>query len=66
MYINKEGKYTSEAEYYYNSYIEMYCVVDTTICGDLCDILDAWENQDLLTEIPMPEYVTGDDYDGEW
>lgn len=65
MYVNEENKYTSEAEYYFNSHIDMWCVVDTTISmGDLDELKDLWESPDLLEEVPMPDYITGADYDG--
>lgn len=64
--INAKGNtvYTDSAEYYYNEYIGMYCVIDTTICMEnLDDLCSLWESPDLLTEVPMPDYVTGDDYE---
>lgn len=59
-----ESKYTIGAEYYYNGHIDMYCVVGTTISmGDLDELKSLWKSPDLLTEIPIPDYVTGYDYD---
>lgn len=64
MYVNENGKFSSEAEYYYNDYIGMYCVVDTTYCNsDFDELAKMWENADLLTEIPMPDYITEDNCD---
>lgn len=57
-------KFTSNAEYYYNDYIGMYCVVGTTFCNeDFDELAKFWESEDLLTEIPMPEYITEDNCD---
>lgn len=59
MYI--ERKKTTAAEYYYNEYIGMYCIVDTTFCNaDFDELAAMWESSDLLTEIPMPDYITED------
>ena len=65
MYMT-ENKYTSPAEYFYNEYIEMYCVIGTTISTeDLDDLIELFETPDLLTEVEMPEYIT-EDYDYVW
>lgn len=62
MYI--DGKKSTPAEYYYNNYIGMYCIVGTTLCNeDFDELAELWESPDLLTEIPMPSYVTSADYD---
>lgn len=68
MYINENGKFTSRAEYFYNEYIGMYCIIGTTLSSDDLDVLtDLFETPDLLVEVPMPGYVTSDEYDeAEW
>ena len=69
MYVNENGKFSSEAECYYNDYIGMYCVVGTTFCNaDFDELASLWESAGLLKEIPMPEYITEDNYDDllEW
>lgn len=59
MYI--ENKRTDSAEYYYNEYISMYCIVGTTFCNaDFDELAGLWESAELLTEIPMPDYITED------
>lgn len=63
MYINEDNKYTSPADYFYNTYIDMYCVIDTTYAFEYLEDLEAmWESPELLTEVPMPDYIT-EDYD---
>ena len=68
MYINENGKFTSRAEYFYNEHIGMYCIIGTTLSSDDLDVLmDLFETPDLLVEVPMPGYVTSDEYDeAEW
>lgn len=62
MYI--ESKKSETAEYYYNEYIGMYCIVGTTYCNeDLDELAEMWESADLLTEIPVPDYITEDNYE---
>lgn len=57
-------KITTAAEYYYNEYIDMYCVAGTTYCNeDFAELASWWESADLLTEIPMPDYITADNCD---
>ena len=64
MYVNENGKFTSAAEYFYNPHIDMYCIVDTTYAmGDLDDLRALFADPDLLTEVEMPDYITGADYD---
>ena len=68
MYINCEtNKYIDNAEYYYNPYISMYCIVGTTYAMEtVAELEEMFESPDLLTEVPTPDYITGD-YDGtEW
>lgn len=67
MFINENNKYTTAAEYFYNDYNGLYCVVGTTISMEYLDeLMELWESADLLTEIAIPEYIT-EDYDGsEW
>lgn len=67
MFVNQDNKYASAAEYFYNEYNELYCVVGTTICMQYLDELEElFESPDLLTEVTMPDYITAD-YDGtEW
>jgi hypothetical protein len=41
----------------------MYCVIDTTYAFEYLEDLEAmWESPELLTEVPMPDYIT-EDYD---
>lgn len=64
MYMNENNKYTERAEYFFNAYIGMYCVIGTTYSAeDLEDLRALWETGDLLSEVPMPDYIT-EDYDG--
>lgn len=67
MFVNQDSKYSSAAEFFHNEYNDLYCVVGTTISMQYLDELeDLFESPDLLTEIPMPDYITAD-YDGaEW
>lgn len=67
MFINENGQYTSEAEYFYNRYIDMYCVIGTTISMEYLDELEArWESSELLKEVKMPDYITEDYDEAEW
>lgn len=67
MYVNENNKYTDHAEYFYNEYIEMYCVIGTTIAMESqFDIQELFESPDLLTEVEMPEYITEDYDEPEW
>lgn len=64
MMVNMNNKYVSKAEYFYNPYIEMYCVVNTTLAmEDLADLKEMFESPDYLTEVEIPGYIT-EDYDG--
>lgn len=63
MFVNENGKYTSKAQFFYNDHIDMYCIIDTTLSGDLDDLTALFESADLLEEVPMPEYIT-EDYEG--
>lgn len=55
-------KFSTAAEYYYNKYIGMYCVVGTTFCNeDFDELAQYWESPELLTKIEMPDYITGDE-----
>lgn len=67
MMVNDNKKYCSEANYFYNEYIDMYCIIGTTYSSpDLEDLVEMFESRDLLTESDMPDYIT-EDYDGaEW
>nr|DAH12482.1 MAG TPA: hypothetical protein [Caudoviricetes sp.] len=68
MYINCEtNKYIDSAEYFFNPYIDMYCIIGTTYATEtLAELEEMFESSDLLTEVPMPDYIT-EDYDGtEW
>ena len=63
MYVDENGKYTSAAEYFYNPYIDLYCIVGTTIAMEsVSDLESLFESPDLLTEVEMPDYIT-EDYD---
>lgn len=68
MYINEDGKYTTPASYFYNPYIDMYCLVGSTFATEyLDDLIALFESPDLLTEIDLPEYITDENYDApEW
>lgn len=67
MFVNENNKYTSHALYFYNNFIEMYCVIGTTISMEhLDELVDLFESPELLTEVVMPDYIT-EDYEGtEW
>lgn len=67
MKVNENGKYIDHAEYYYNPYIDRWCVSGTTICMEsLMEIEELWEDKSELHEIEAPEYVS-EDYEGsEW
>ena len=56
MYINCEtNKYIDSAEYFFNPYIDMYCIIGTTYATETLAELEE-----------MPDYIT-EDYDGtEW
>lgn len=59
MMINEQNKYTEKAEYFYNEYEDMYCVIGTTISTQtLADLEELFESEDLLCEVDMPEYIT--------
>lgn len=63
LFVNEDGKFCSPAEYYYNSFFELWCVVGTTYAFDsLDDLLDSWESLDLLSEVEIPSYITGPDF----
>lgn len=67
MYVNEKDKYTSEAYYFYNKYIDMYCIVGTTISMEyLDDMQSLFESPDLLMEIEMPKYITENYDETEW
>ena len=67
MYCNDNGKFTSAAEYFYNEYIGMYCIIGTTMCAEcITDLIDRFESPDLLTEVPIPDYITEDYDEPEW
>ena len=64
MFVNSDNKYSSPAEYFYNPYIAMYCIIGTTISIEYLDeLFDLFESADLLTEVPIPDCITGPDYD---
>ena len=61
MFFDESGKFSSPAEYYYNDFIGMYCIVGTTNCNeDLDELKRYFVSDDLLTEITMPDYITAD------
>lgn len=67
MMVNDNNKFCSEAEYFYNEYIDMFCIVNTKYAfEDKQDMINAFESPNFLTEIPMPEYITEDYDDTEW
>lgn len=67
MMINMNNKICEAAEYFYNEYIDMYCIVGTTYSAqDLRDLEEMFESVDLLKEVEMPEYITEDYDDAEW
>lgn len=59
MYINCEtNKYINKAEYYYDTYTDMYRILDTPIAiQTLAELEEMFESPDLLTEVPMPDEV---------
>lgn len=64
MYMNENNQYTEEAEFFWNEYIEMYCVIGTTISNpDIDFIYSCFESPDLLKEVPMPKYIKSENYD---
>lgn len=67
MMKNERNKYCTAAKYFYNKYIDMYCIIGTTYsASDMEDLVEMFENRDLLTEVDMPGYIT-EDYKGvEW
>lgn len=67
MMITENNKYCTVAEYFYNKYIDMYCIVGTTYSAScLEDLAEMFESRSLLTEVDMPDYIT-EDYEGaEW
>lgn len=67
MMVNDNNKYCSETNYFYNELIDMYCIIGTTFSFEgKQEMLNMFESEELLTEVPMPEYIT-EDYDGaEW
>ena len=67
MMINKNNKFSEAAEYFYNTYIDMYCIIGTTFSAeDLSDLQDMFESADLLKKVEMPEYITEDYDEPEW
>lgn len=67
MMVNDNNKYCSKANYFYNEYIDMYCIIGTAYSSPcLEDLTEMFESHDLLTEVDMPDYIT-EDYEGaEW
>lgn len=67
MMMNMDGKYTGKAEYFYNEYIDMYCIIGTTYSAEcLDDLKEMFERPDLLIEAEMPNYITEDYEAPEW
>lgn len=59
-----ENKLNGSYEYYYNDYIDMYCVVGTTISMQYFDeLIDLFAFPGLLVEIEIPDYITSE-YNG--
>lgn len=66
MFVNDEGKITDVAEYFYNPFIEKYCVKGTKLCADELDTLQAlFADADLLSETELPDYITDGEYYAE-
>lgn len=66
MFVNEEGKITDAVEYFYNPFIEKYCVKGTKLCADELDMLQQlFANAELLCETALPEYITDGEYDAE-
>lgn len=64
MMTNMDNEYVSKAEYFYNKYIGMYCIIGTTYSSEsLSDLEEMFESSDLLEETEMPDYIT-EDYEG--
>lgn len=62
-----EYKITQSAKYFYNEYIDMYCIIGTTYSAqDFRDLEGLFEIPDLLEEVEMPEYITPDYDESEW
>lgn len=68
MFMNENNKYIDAAEYFYNPYINMYCIVGTTLSAeDISDLIAMFEAPELLTEVNLPEYIVDENYDeAEW
>jgi len=66
MYLNEDGKYTSHAEYFYNPFIGLYCIIGSTIAMEsVDDLIELFESPDLLTEVALPEYITDENYESD-
>ena len=67
MFINQDNKYTEHAEYFYNEFIELYCIIGTTIAMEtVYELEQIFESPDLLTRVPMPDYITEDYDEASW
>ena len=33
MWMNEDNKYTETAEYFWNPYLDMWCIIGTTYCS---------------------------------
>lgn len=63
----RKRKIHDKGAVFYNVYIDLYCVIGTTLSFEcLSDMEEMFEPADLLEEVAMPDYITKD-YEGtEW
>lgn len=51
-------------EYFYNEYVEMYCVIGETYASDDLNVLEHVCGE--MTEVEMPDYITENYDDVVW
>ena len=57
--------YTEPAEYFWNPYLDMWCVIGTTFCSPDLSVLKAmWKSPDMLIRVDKPDSVV--DENSEW
>lgn len=67
MMINENHKFCEPAKYFYNEFIDMYCIIGTTYSAqDIRVLEEMFESDDLLEEVKMPAYITEDYDETEW
>lgn len=65
MWMNEDNKYTETAEYFWNPYLDMWCIIGTTYCSpDLEELTAMWETPELLVQVDMPNDIV--DENSEW